>query len=150
MWNKCLTKKMLWAVVCILATLTEWELGTCGRCPVCLLSTRTAWLRHTSGLAVQSTWQKGWSLGRGGSLASPSTSPSIHRCCFGHVRSLSSHLWPCPPPSLAKPFWACWQYLSFQTHRAMNPRCSPPPVQINPFFSLTNRSCTYFTECPLL
>lgn len=127
---------MLWAVVHIFATLTECELGTYGKCPVCLLSTRNVQLGHASGLALQSVWQKGQSLGRGDSLASPSTSPSIHRCCFGDVRSLSSHFWTCPSPSLAKPFWACWQYLSFQTHKAVSPRCSPPPVQRNPFFYL--------------
>lgn len=119
---------MLWVVLHVFATLTAWELGTCGRCPMCLLSTRNVcW-----DMAVQSIWQKGWSLGRGGSLASPSTSPSSHRCCFGDVRSLSCHFWTYPPLSLAKPFWAWLAVPVFP----VSSRCLPPPVQRNPFFYL--------------
>lgn len=83
------------------------ESGTCGTLPMCLLSTRNALLGQTSGPASPvclSAWQKGWCLGRGGSLASPPASPTIHSHCFGDVRSLPRHLWTCHPWACPNPF----------------------------------------------
>lgn len=84
--------------------------------------------------------KRDWCLGRGGSLDSPTASPSTHSCFEGEVPAYLLSM-SCPVP---------FEFLGIACLPSPVPaaslRCSPPPVQI--FFSLLNQSPPNFTSSP--